>query len=179
MSFSTRALSVCAPVLLLALLVGCDALTGLGGGDSAPNDPYALTAADSTTVEPSVKVTLQTPDTVALGDAFGVQAHLHNQSGDTVSVVTGTPALYDFGVYDGAKAVPVKGTLRLIAQVQTEHDISPTEHVQAFELRAVRASDAEDPIAPGSYSAQLALNWTIEGTRVQDTLETTLVFRDE
>jgi len=179
MSVSTRALSVCASVLLLALLVGCDALADLGGNEPAPNEPYDLTVADSTTVGPSVKITLRSPDTVALGDAFEAQTRLHNQSGTTVNVVTGTPALYDFGVYDGPERVPLKGTVTYRPQVQTEHDLPPVERTREFQIQAERISDAEEPIGPGPHTAQLALKWRVDGTLIQDTLDTTIVFREE
>ena len=68
---SSQATSICGAVLLLGLLVGCDAFDL----DGAPTDsgPDSLRAVDSTVVGPGLQVTLRTPDTVALGDSFRMQ----------------------------------------------------------------------------------------------------------
>lgn len=41
------------------------------------------------------------------------------------------------------------------------------------------ASNENQPIAPGTYTARLTLDWKINGTTVEDTLETTIVFRED
>lgn len=178
-SLRPRLLSFGTVALILGLLAGCDAFPRLNDDTSSPPAPYALTAADSTTIDPGIKVSLRTPDTVALGDPFRVQIRTDNQQDDTVRIVTGTPALYDFGVHDGSDPLPLKGTNTLITQVETEQDVPPTELVREPQLRAARFSDKEAPISPGSYTNRLVLNWTIDGGRARDTLETTMVFRNE
>lgn len=179
-SFSSRILAVCLMSILSGLLVGCDSFLGFtGGDDGAPPEPYPLTVADSTTVEPGIEVTLRAPDTVALSDPFHAQVRIDNQNEDTVRVVTGTPALYDFGVFDGPERAPLEGTFTLLPQVETEQDLPPTELVREIQLRAARFSDEEAPIGPGTYTNRLVLNWDVDGTVVQDTLDTTIVFREE
>ncbi len=78
--------------------------------------------------------------------------------------------MYRFGVYEGDEAVPVKGSMRLCATVE------PGESTGSHDQRAVRSSEKEPPIAPGSYTTRLRLNWRIDDTAVKDTLETTIVF---
>lgn len=177
-SFLSLLRSACLVVLGIGLFVRCDAITNTSPNEP-PVEPYPLVNADSTTPQPGIEVLLWAPDTVALGDPFTVQVRINNENDDTVRVVTGTPALYDFGVYDGSEALPLEGTSTLLPQVETEQDLPPTELVREPQLRAARFSDKEAPIAPGTYTNRLMLNWQIDGTRARDTLETTIVFRDE
>ncbi len=175
----TRGLPICVTIFLLGLLVGCDPIPGVGEQDRVSTEPYALTAADSTTVGPGIQVTLRAPDTVDLGDPFRVQTRTDNQTDQTVPVVSGCPAMYRFGVYDGDEGVPVKGSMRACAAVQTEISVEPGESTGGYDLRAVRSSEKERPLAPGSYTTRLRLNWRIDGTVTRDTLKTTIVFRNE
>lgn len=175
----SRRLPICITVLLLGLLVGCDALPGVDGTDRVPSEPYALTAADSATVGPGIEVTLRVPDTVALGDLFRIQTRTDNRTGHMITVVSGCPKMYRFGVYDGDEVVPVKGSMRACAAVQTEIPVEPGESTESYDLRAVRSSEQEPPLAPGSYTTRLRLNWRIDGVVTKDTLETTIVFEKE
>lgn len=94
-------------------------------------------------------------------------------------MVSGNTALYDFGFYDGDDVVPVEGSMRFCAAVQTEIPVEPGESTGTYDLQAVRSSNEEQPIAPGTYTTRLALNWRVHNTVVQDTLAATIVFRDE
>lgn len=160
--------------LLVGLLVGCDATSGIVPDDQPP----PLSASDSTVIGSDIQVALRAPDTVTTGEAFELRTQLDNQSGKTVQVTTGSAALYDFGIYDEQEVVPVKGSLLYCATVVTDHNIAPGTTSRSIDLRAVQSSN-EAPIAPGTYAARLTLNWEIGGTRVKDTLSTPIVFRDE
>lgn len=163
-------------VLLVGGLVGCDAVSG---GDTDPSGPYPLQSADTITVEPGIAVAVQTPDTVTLGDAFPLRARLDNQTSGTVAATTGNAALWEFGVYDGEERLPVKGSMRLYVTVVTEHDIPPGATGSTVDLRAARASDAEPPLGPGTYTARVWVNWQIAGAAITDTVETPIVFVEE
>ncbi len=174
---SSQATSICGAVLLLGLLVGCDAF-GLDG--PPPNsEPHPLRTADSTVVGPGLQITLRTPDTVALGDSFRMQLQTENPTGHPVSVISGSACMYRFGIYEGDETVPVEGAGRVCAAVQTEISVMPGVRTRRYDLQAARASSNAAPVSPGAYAARAALSWRIDGAAVKDTVETTIVFTDE
>ena len=164
-------------VLLLGLLVGCDALPGTDPTDPPPDYPFEHS--DQTTVDPGIDVTLQVPDTVSTGDPFKIATRIDNKSGGMVTVTTGNVALWDVGIYDGDEPVPVKGSMLMYATVVTDHNIDPGATSSTTDLQAVHSSNDDQPIAPGTYTTRLTLNWRIGDTTVKDTLETQIVFQNE
>lgn len=149
------------------LPVGCDSILGLESEDPGWFPLSASQSADTILVEPDLKGTLQTPDTVSTGDAFEVRTGVENQTAQLVAVPTGNAALWKFGIYDGDELVPVKGAMLLCATVVTEHTIEPGENTRSRDLRAGRSSNEDQPIDPGTYTARLTLDWKINGTTVE------------
>lgn len=164
-------------MLLLGFLVGCDTFN-LNDGGPTRSEPYPLQRADSTTVKPGLTAMLQTPDTVALGDAFDLRTRVGNQTGKPITVTTGNAAFWTIGIYDGDEVVPVEGTMLAYATVLTGHTIDPGATLITIDLQAVRSSEKEPLIDPGTYTARLTLDWKINGTTVEDTLETTIFFTE-
>lgn len=153
-----------AGVLVVGLVAGCDSILGIGGDDGRDRR-------GATTVEvEGLAVHLFVPDTVAVADSFAVRVVVRNQTTEKRALTTPSACLTGTRILDARnERVPFRGSARLCAAVVTTREIpSYTAIERQYDMQAVLDTpDGDQPAAPGSYTVQVDLDWSIEGDDVE------------
>jgi len=164
-------------ILSAALLFGCEMPFGIGAGSGG--DTADLDVRDRVEIEPGLVAKLYAPKRVAAGDSFEVRFTAENTTEDSIQVQTGACWGQPAAVFKGEQ-VPLVGSYQVCTMQLLTWTLPGQEtRERTFALRASLNESSGSPetvgvAEPGTYALKVMLDWTVDGQKVEEKLETSI-----